>query len=511
MFGGRKGREEAPGAWQTFVEELTPPYEVEKVLSAALALLSTLFSAGSFAAYARDPVTDVLRLRVTRNSGGMPTVGPNYAGLITGAPVRPAPLEVSRPGDPETCVIEKTKNDTRLTLALGYQVVLTADARRGRKLTDDERSMLVSFSRRARPVMDLVLYIDGLSRRVEAASLGASTNRRAAEIALNGERLLSLVVGLGAEVVHANVGFLVSWKDGQPKILWETREDQLTKAFQRAVRLREVLPGAPGHVAVRGAAKVPDALRALGIQGLFTFQFVRGGLVLGASVPPAASEHLKVVLPVLLRSVGLVLGTDERAKEATKYLKTLFAAVDLVDASDPYNQGHSEMVAEIAADTAREMGLDPEQVEAARLAGRLHDLGMVAVSLDLPLAKGALTDQQRRLIQVHPEVAVDLLAAIPPDVLPPAAVEAVATHHERMDGHGYPKGLSGQAIPILGRIVGASEQYVARISTRSYREALPAEQALQMMQKLRGSQLDSEVVQALIRSQSRAASTTRGA
>lgn len=502
MLGRRRIRKGAgPDVWQTFVDELTPPYELEKVLSAAVGALASLFPAERYGAYSRDGASAALRLRVTRSAAGIPTVGPDYAGLVQGAPVRPAPLEVSEPGDPEQCIVESRKDETRLFLALGSQVVLTATMPRGRKLSEDERARLLSFSRRARPVMDLVLHIDGLSKRVEAASLGASTNRRAAELALKGDRVVALVCALGAQVVRAQVGFLVTWREGVPKILWETKDGGAVRAFERAASLRELLPPGPGRAAVRGASRLPEGLRSIGIQGLYAFALNRAGFVLGSMRPPSDPERLRQVLPVLLRSVSLAIEAQKTFREGEAYLTTLLAAVDLVDATDPYNDQHSVRVAAVSERLARTMGLDQAHVAAAKLAGRLHDLGMIAVSLDLPLSHGTITDQERQVIRMHPEVGGDLLAPIPPDVLPPLVLEAVVSHHERLDGQGYPKGLSGDAIPLLGRITATAEQYVARLSTRSYRSALTREEALKLMERLRGTQLDPEVVRALLASE----------
>lgn len=497
MFRARKAKASPLlDVWQEFVRALEPPYELGAVLTAALDVVAAVFPAMGYYAYAGEPTASLLKLRVTRTSTGIPTVGPNYAGLVSGAPIRQTPLEIPPPADPEECALVGPRAEPFMSLAVGPQVVLRASVPEGRRMSDGERQALQAFASRARPLLEVVLYVDALSRKLETRAIGATTQRRAAELALQGDRVLELVCRLGGEALHASVGGLVSFQGTPGQTLWGTGD---AGAFLGAFDAPRLLAGAKAKALVWSAPRIPAGLEAVGVRGLVALSFQGAGLFYGCPEPIPPTDHMKEVLGVLARSVGDTLTSLKAARDGQAYLKTLVSVVDLLDAADPFNSAHSVRVAELSATLAAELALPPEDIEEARLAGRLHDLGMAAISLDLPLTEGALTDAKRRLIQNHPEVGADLVGALPASIVSERVVEAIRYHHERVDGLGYPEGLTGDGIPLLAKIVAGAETFVARTSARSYRRGLSEGRALYEVLRLGGTQLDDSVTAALIR------------
>jgi diguanylate cyclase (GGDEF)-like protein/putative nucleotidyltransferase with HDIG domain len=164
-----------------------------------------------------------------------------------------------------------------------------------------------------------------------------------------------------------------------------------------------------------------------------------------------------------------------------------------VDARDVYTGSHSQRVAELAARTARRLGLPDEEVELTRLAGSLHDLGKLAIPEEILRKPGPLTEPERIVLERHPQIGFRMLESLGVD---PVA-DWVLHHHERWDGSGYPDGLSGELIPLGARIIFVADAYDAMISERVYRRRVSPEEAIAELDRCAGTQFDPNVVAAL--------------
>jgi diguanylate cyclase (GGDEF)-like protein/putative nucleotidyltransferase with HDIG domain len=162
-----------------------------------------------------------------------------------------------------------------------------------------------------------------------------------------------------------------------------------------------------------------------------------------------------------------------------------------VDARDVYTGSHSQRVADLAARTARRLGLPDEEVELTRLAASLHDLGKLAIP-EILRKPGPLTDPERMVLERHPQIGFRMLESLGVD---PVA-EWVLHHHERWDGSGYPDGLPGENIPLGARIIFVADAYDAMTSERVYRRRVTPDQAISELQRCAGTQFDPEIVDA---------------
>jgi putative two-component system response regulator len=158
---------------------------------------------------------------------------------------------------------------------------------------------------------------------------------------------------------------------------------------------------------------------------------------------------------------------------------------------------HTERVGATAAEIAAQLGLDSEQVELIREAAPLHDIGKLAVPDGILLKPGPLADYEREVMQGHAEAGRRVLSGSGSPVLKMASVIA-ASHHERWDGTGYPAGLSGEAIPLVGRVVAVADVYDALTHDRPYKSAWPAERAIAEIKRAAGSHFDPRVVAAFL-------------
>ncbi|MEN8651023.1 HD-GYP domain-containing protein [Streptomyces sp. 21So2-11] len=183
-------------------------------------------------------------------------------------------------------------------------------------------------------------------------------------------------------------------------------------------------------------------------------------------------------------------------RERAAHQATIRALVQAVDIKDEYTRGHSERVGQASVMIARELAMDEERVEVLRFAGILHDVGKLGVPTRLLRKDGPLTPQERRIIELHPEYGHEMVRGIG---FLGEARSAILHHHERLDGSGYPYGLSGRQIPEFARVVAVADAFDAMTSTRSYRRARPVGRAVEELGRCAGTQFDPEMVAALIR------------
>lgn len=189
--------------------------------------------------------------------------------------------------------------------------------------------------------------------------------------------------------------------------------------------------------------------------------------------------------------------SQEMMKNLRKALNGTINVIALtVEARDPFTSGHQRRVADLARAIATEMGLSKDSIEAIRSAAIIHDLGKIHVPADILNKPSSLTEIEFNFIKVHPEVAYNILKDIE---FPWPVAEIIYEHHERWNGSGYPRGLSGQDILLEARILGIADVVEAMASHRPYRPPLGVEKALKELVANSGRLYDPEVVEVCLR------------
>jgi len=177
-------------------------------------------------------------------------------------------------------------------------------------------------------------------------------------------------------------------------------------------------------------------------------------------------------------------------------LATVSALATTVEMKDQYTAGHQPRVTQLACAIAEEMGLPAGQIEGIRMAASIHDIGKIMVPAEILNKPGPLTELQFEMIKMHPKAGYDILKGIQ---FPWPVAEIVQQHHERLDGSGYPQGLSGEEIMLEARILIAANVVEAMTAHRLYRPALDIKEALAEISKNRGILYDPTVVDACIK------------
>lgn len=209
------------------------------------------------------------------------------------------------------------------------------------------------------------------------------------------------------------------------------------------------------------------------------------------AIPALAAQRL-LLLYRQQRDTSDALGqANERLASANLSFAT--ALVATLDARDRYTAGHSTAVAIYARDIAKRMGLTDHEQALAHLCGLVHDVGKIGLPAGLLEKPGALSLDERREMERHPAIGEDILRNV--DDYGEIA-EVVRSHHERVDGTGYPDCLGGDEIPILARIIAVADAYNAMTSDRPYRDAMPSRVARLRLAQAVESQFDTSVVAA---------------
>ena len=185
------------------------------------------------------------------------------------------------------------------------------------------------------------------------------------------------------------------------------------------------------------------------------------------------------------------LRLTERLERAN--LSFVTEVVASMDAREPWGAGHSAAVAIYARDIAGRMSLPEDTQQLAHYCGLVHDIGKIGLPFGLLEKPGALTPEERRVMETHSEIGEHILAKVHAD---PQIARIVRHHHERWDGQGYPDRLAGESIPLIARIICVADAYNAMTSRRPYREAMPSRVARMRLAQGVESQFDTTVVAA---------------
>jgi HD-GYP domain-containing protein (c-di-GMP phosphodiesterase class II) len=216
-------------------------------------------------------------------------------------------------------------------------------------------------------------------------------------------------------------------------------------------------------------------------------------------VPVKANNEVGVLAESFNHMGEEIQKAIEQIRQAAHRNKELFMGsirmlANAIDEKDPYTRGHSERVAFYSSLIAKHLGMTEEEVERVHLSGIIHDVGKIGIEDKILRKPAALTEEEYEMMKQHPRKGEKILEAVP---LLKQMAGAGLMHHENVDGSGYPDGLKGDQIPLLGRIVSVADAFDAMTTDRPYSKAMTFEAALSRLRFLAGKKFDGTCVDAI--------------
>lgn len=177
------------------------------------------------------------------------------------------------------------------------------------------------------------------------------------------------------------------------------------------------------------------------------------------------------------------------------YQEIVDALIAMHRLTDGYTPSHEDRTAELCVAIARQLGLPAERIDVLHMAAQVHDIGKARIAQELLNKPGRITDDEYAVLKTHVQIGYDILKHIS---FPFNLAEIVWCHHEYLDGSGYPRGVTAEAIPLESRILTVSDIVESISADRPYRKALGMQTALDEIRRLRGTRLDPAVVDACL-------------
>jgi HD-GYP domain-containing protein (c-di-GMP phosphodiesterase class II) len=320
-------------------------------------------------------------------------------------------------------------------------------------------------------------------------------------------RTLSFILRQGCAATGADLGVLQL--PGARLPLWATNPLQRRPRFPVSSKILRQLSGrlwwrvgvssgphlhGPLAEILEGSCPLPGAVR-IALSRVCPDQPKAGFLAYLRADPRPFTGHELRILQSLAEQTSVALQSANLHEDAGHFLmSTVKSLVTAIEAKDPYTSGHSSRVNLISMLLGKELGLSASDLESLRWASILHDVGKIGMPEAILNKPGPLSPAEFDVVRQHPWRGYEVLNHIRQLRV---ASQAVLFHHERVDGNGYPMGISGSAIPQLARIIAVADTYDALTSTRPYRTARSADEAHAEIRRVRGQQLDAKMADAL--------------
>lgn len=212
---------------------------------------------------------------------------------------------------------------------------------------------------------------------------------------------------------------------------------------------------------------------------------------------PWNAADLKVTVKNVIDTYALIVENKhllERLKE--NFSMTILMLANAMEARDPFTQGHSERVAYVSKCIARRMNFPEKDLDMLYSACFLHDIGKIGVPGSVFNKPDRLDEEEMMYIKAHTSIATRILSPVPDFA---EMIPYIRSHHERMDGKGYPDGLKGEEIPLFSRIMAVADTFDAITSDRPYRTGKSFDVAMKILEEVKGSQLDPQIVDVFLK------------
>ena len=497
---------------ERMIKLMQPEAGLENNLNLFLEVIGSIIDAYGYAFYIRDPKSGNFVLKAVRHERRDPgQAEPSYSGL---APYQkevylpPLSLKVDESAQNSGIIYEGEVPLLHLPMDGGNGIIRVGPiARVPKKKLELLRFLLELMPR----MLDVLIESERLYLKADVVETSSHALQAVSSMAMDSEAVMQKTFSMSASALGMSGGCLLVSSGGNVDMpVFFGWPQQTARRIADSSNLSMLLQLIGKQELVLWNNKVPQFEQVLSILGHSGDELIIAGklplpgkqawFVSGfprLSSADLTADQLSTTVKMMTRQLAQLMGIQERMKSFghtyTEFLKLLASTID--DLS-PYTVGYSEMMSRYSIIIAKEMGLPADQIRNIGVAAYLSNIGVLGLSEDLYLKDGKFTEVEFEKMKLHAEVGA---AIVEMTIGSKEIAEYIRYHHERMDGNGYPAGLRGEAIPVGARILSVVQMFLAKINGRKYRDPLPFDKAIKLMESLAGTQLDDKVVQTFVR------------
>jgi HD-GYP domain-containing protein (c-di-GMP phosphodiesterase class II) len=495
---------------KNLIKGIAPTKTLEENLAGILDILSPLVIAEKLSFYVKDTENDVFLLKSSKYfDDGLDEEEPlsiQDNSMDFEAKQYKPPLTININEVEDTVGIYKVGKVPVLSIPLegGKGLIRIAPIK---KLPGSVMKTVTVISRELGAVMDVISENEVLKSQAKVAVNSARATESISHIILDYEKMLENMVWISIKALNADGGMYLAGEERNKSLSFISDEDYLLageKSLQQLYKnLLSVLDNKPVQIIKRSDNAFSNFLNLIKDDDTSSFLVI--------TIKDAANEDLivfwfgdddeieeyriKAVLMLKKRMEEIIATYNNSQVLKFSYIKMLKLLAQMMDNLKPHSIGNSELMARYSTIIAKAMNLSDKEVNDIALAAYLSNIGILGLSKGLIFKKGKYADVEYETMKLHTEVGASIIEATLANTM---AARYVREHHERVDGYGYPKGLSGDRISVGARIIMVVQTFLAKISGRPSRDPLSFDKALEMLKKASGTQLDTEIVNILV-------------
>lgn len=496
---------------ERMIKLMQPEAGLENNLNLFLEVIGSIIEAYGYAFYIRDFKSGNFVLKAVRHERRDPgQAEPSYSGL---APYQkevylpPLSLKVDESAQNSGIIYEGEVPLLHLSMDGGKGIIRIGPIARVPKKKMELLRFVVELMPR---MLDVLIESERLYLKADVVETSSQALQAVSSMAMDSEAVMQKTFSMSASALGMSGGCLLVSSGGSVEMpVFFGWPQQTARRIADSSNLSMLLQLIGKQELVLWNNKVPQFEQVLSILGHSGDELIIAGklplpgkqawFVSGfprLSSVDLTADQLSTTVKMMTRQLAQLMGIQERMKSFghtyTEFLKLLASTID--DLS-PYTVGYSEMMSRYSIIIAKEMGLPADQIRNIGVAAYLSNIGVLGLSEDLYLKDGKFTEVEFEKMKLHAEVGA---AIVEMTIGSKEIAEYIRYHHERMDGNGYPAGLRGEAIPVGARILSVVQMFLAKINGRKYRDPLPFDKAIKLMESLAGTQLDDKVVQTFV-------------
>lgn len=497
-------------------QKLQPENGLEQNLNDLLELIAEQVDAPTYVFYLFDESKKSYLLKAVRHrSPDFGKVEPSYSGLVEYKKEQYLPpLSISESEGSDRLAVSKSGEVDLLSIPIGdRQGLIRIGPLRQRKLVKRTYRELQDFSVMTKHALHQFISMENIRNKANIIVSTGEALHRINNIAKDSKVTVDFVLKLAVQIMNANGAFFcMKQEDGYQLFAVSGTEPLVMDGFERGKVTKDLFALNHNQESIRIITRqdeayyhIPPHVAAIGAEAYVVIDVSERReqpksriLVLWFMEEPNGSkwEEMKQSLHILVDNMRDILALQTTLKQFSgTYIHILKSLALLQDNLNPYTVGYSELMSRYSVVIAKEMNLEEDLIKDIALAAYLSNIGMMGISGGLVNKEGKFSEEEFEMMKLHVEVGASIVESTLGNE---RVASCIMSHHERIDGNGYPDGLQGEEIPVGARIISVVQTFLAIVNGRKYRDPLPFDKALQTLSAASGTQLDAHIVHTFI-------------